>query len=183
MPIQSERRDHVDDQREEIAAARDCRGAGGGGRPVVVVRGRGAIAADDRHRGRNANDGAVPVGWDCSSRQERYPSMTEIVIPHESSPISLSLYTGLRRRQVRNALQNVHPVLNPARPKDEQAERQAPKARSRPARPSLPQTLVRMRRTPARGVDRKVKRLTPHRCAVCIRTRHSNNQQPKLLFS
>ena len=75
--------------------------------------------------------------------------MTVSGFPNASSPISLSLYTGLRHRQVRNALRDVHPVPDPmpdyrhrtapsnrwawttARPKDEQCESSAPKARSR----------------------------------------------------
>ena len=36
--------------------------------------------------------------------------MTEFVISIKSSPISLSRYTRLRGSQVRNALQDVHPV-------------------------------------------------------------------------
>ena len=81
--------------------------------------------------------------------------MTECVIPNESSPISLSGYTRLRRQQVSNALRDVHPVpdsrslgMRTARPKDEQCQSNAPKARGWPCQPQrLLQTLARMRRT------------------------------------
>ena len=58
-------------------------------------------------------------------------SMTRCVIFYQSSPISLSRYTRLRGDQVRNALRDVHPVPDSARPKDEQCESNAPKARRR----------------------------------------------------
>ena len=54
--------------------------------------------------------------------------MTEFVISINSSLISLSRYTQLRGGQVRNALRNVHPVPDSARPKDEQCESNAPQA-------------------------------------------------------
>lgn len=50
-----------------------------------------------------------------------------------SSPISLSGYKPLRRRQVRNALQSVLPALNSAWPKDESNDRRMPKAQFRRA--------------------------------------------------
>ena len=63
--------------------------------------------------------------------------MTRFVISSNSSLISLSCYTRLRGGQVRNALRDVHPVpdsraigMKTARPKDEQCESNAPKARS-----------------------------------------------------
>ena len=54
--------------------------------------------------------------------------MTEFVISSNSSPISLSRYTQLRGGQVRNALRDIHPVPDSARPKDEQCESNAPQA-------------------------------------------------------
>ena len=54
--------------------------------------------------------------------------MTVFVISINSSLISLSRYTRLRGGQVRNALRDVHPVPDSARPKDEQCESNAPKA-------------------------------------------------------
>ena len=56
--------------------------------------------------------------------------MTAFVISINSSLISLSRYTQLRGGQVRNALQSFHPAPDSARPKDEQCESNAPKARS-----------------------------------------------------
>ncbi len=56
--------------------------------------------------------------------------MTEFVISSNSSPISLSRYTQLRGGQVRNALRDIHPVPDSARPKDEQCESNAPQAQS-----------------------------------------------------
>ena len=62
--------------------------------------------------------------------------MTKCVISSNSSLISLSRYTRLRGGQVSNALRDVHPVsdshhgMRTARPKDEQCESNAPKARS-----------------------------------------------------
>ena len=54
--------------------------------------------------------------------------MAIFVISIKSSLISLSRYTRLRGGQVRNALRDVHPVPDSARPKDEQCESNAPQA-------------------------------------------------------
>ena len=62
--------------------------------------------------------------------------MTGPAILCPSSPISLSGHAPLRRRQVSNALRDVHPVPGPAGPKDEQRESEAPKARPFHERPT-----------------------------------------------
>ena len=54
--------------------------------------------------------------------------MTEFVSSINSSLISLSRDTQLCGGQVRNALRDVHPVPDSARPKDEQCESNAPQA-------------------------------------------------------
>ena len=54
--------------------------------------------------------------------------MTRFVISINSSLISLCRYTRLRGGQVSNALRDVHPVPDSARPKDEQCESNTPKA-------------------------------------------------------
>ena len=60
-------------------------------------------ARSNKTNSRRSTEIGAPHDQDCSSGKNRRPSTTESATPHQSSLISLSGHTPLRRRQVRHS--------------------------------------------------------------------------------